>query len=186
MRMNLLSKLAWLPLAFAAPAAAQAPEPLFAAADPIHIRLQAPLSTLIHSRGHQSTIAGSLTDPAGQALPVSLGLRGITRRTSEICDFPPLRVNFTAPPPPTSLFAHQTKLKLVTHCRSSASFQQYVLLEYAAYKMFNLLSPRSFGVRLANIDYVGADGRPIASRVGFFIEELKDVAKRNGLKEAHA
>jgi hypothetical protein len=41
-------------------------------------------------------------------------------------------------------------------------------------------------VRLSNIDYRDADGRPIVSRTGFFIEELSDVAKRNGLKETHA
>jgi hypothetical protein len=177
--------LAGLGFALSSPVAAQAPEPLFASSDAIHISIQAPLSNLTRNRDNPGAIAGTLTDPAGQALPVNLKLRGITRRTSEICDFPPLRVDFTTPPPPTSLFAHQNRLKLVTHCKSSAGFQQYVLLEYAAYRMFNVLSPKSFRVRLANIDYVGADGRPIASRVGFFIEDLKDVAKRNGTKESH-
>jgi hypothetical protein len=174
-----------LTLVLAAPAAAQAPEPLFAANEPIHIRIQAPLSNLARNRNSPGSIAGTLTDPAGQILPVNLQLRGITRRTSEICDFPPLRVDFAAAPPATSLFAHQRRLKLVTHCRNSASFQQYVLLEYAAYRMFNLLSPKSFRVRLANIDYVGTDGRAIAARVGFFIEDLGDVAKRNGVKQSH-
>jgi hypothetical protein len=97
-----------------------------------------------------------------------------------------LRVDFTSPPPATSVFARQKRLKLVTHCRNSASFQQNVLLEYAAYRMYNVLSPRSFRVRLANINYQGADGRPIVTRVAFFIEELKDVAKRNGMQEVHA
>src|SRR5207253_3783101 len=151
-----------------------------------HIVIQAPVASLAHNRENKTAIAGTLTDPSGQNLPISLALRGITRRTSEVCDFPPLRVDFTAPPPPTSLFAGQKKLKLVTHCRNSASFQQYVLLEYAAYRMFNLLSPRSFRVRLANIDYRDANGRPIVSRVGYFLEDLSDVARRNGMKVVHA
>ena len=174
-------------LATAVPAHAQVPaKPLFAADDPIHIVIQAPLSTLSHNRENNGVIAGTLTDPSGQNLPITLALRGITRRTSEICDFPPLRVDFAAPPPATSLFAGQRKLKLVTHCRNSPSFQQYVLLEYAAYRMFNLLSPRSFRVRLANIDYRDASGRPIVSRVGYFIEDLGDVARRNGTRETRA
>ena len=179
---------AWIgaiPLALAAPAAAQAPEPLFATNDVIHIAIQAPLQNLTRNRKSPASIAGTLTDPAGQQLPISLRLRAPTPPTSEISDSQPLRVAFAAPPPASSLFAHQHRLKLVTHCRNSASFQQYVLLEYAAYRMFNLLSPRSFRVRLANIDYVGSDGRPIASRAGFFIEDLGDVAKRNGMKESH-
>jgi|tagenome__1003787_1003787.scaffolds.fasta_scaffold20810005_2 hypothetical protein len=182
MRVKLVAALC---VALSAPVAAQAPKPLFAASDPVHITIQAPLSNLTRNRNSPGAIAGTLTDPGGQALPVNLQLRGITRRTSEICDFPPLRVDFTTPPPATSLFAHQHRLKLVTHCKNAAGFQQYVLLEYAAYRMFNVLSPKSFRVRLANIDYLGADGRPMTSHVGFFIEDLKDVAKRNGTVESH-
>jgi hypothetical protein len=93
-------------------------------------------------------------------------------------------VRFTSPPPADSIFAGQRSLKLVTHCRSSESFQQYVLLEYATYRMLNLLSPMSFRVRLASIDYTDESGRPIVSRYGFFIEDLRDVAKRNGMQQA--
>jgi hypothetical protein len=148
--------------------------------------MQAPLASLIHNRESREEISGTLTDPSGNALPIRIALRGITRRTSEICDFPPLRVDFTVPPPPNSAFGGQKRLKLVTHCRSTPSFQQNLLLEYAAYRMYNVLTPRSFQVRLANIDYRNPDGRPIVARVGFFIEDLDDVAKRNGTRELHA
>jgi len=173
-------------IALAAPVFAQAPKSLFASSEPIHLTITAPLQTLIRNREAQGAISGTLTDPNGQQLPISLALRGITRRTSEVCDFPPLRVDFTGSPPASSLFAGQNKLKLVTHCRNSASFQQYVLLEYAAYKMYNVLTPHSFLVRLANIDYVDSDGRPIISRIGYFMEDLKDLAKRNGMQVTHA
>ena len=186
MKSALLALFAAFLLPFSAPAAAQAPKPLFAASDPIHIVIQAPLPGLIRNRGADTVVAGTLTDPSGLALPVSLSLRGITRRSSDICDFPPLRVQFTSPPPATSLFKGQKKLKLVTHCKSSPSFQQKVLLEYSVYKMYNLLTPHSFRVRLANIDYLGPDGRPIVSRIGYFLEDLSDVAKRNGMKQTHA
>ena len=92
---------------------------------------------------------------------------------------------FTGRPPATSPFAGQSKLKLVTHCGSSPGAQQYELLEYAAYRMLNQLTPRSFRVRLANIDYRDGNGRPMITRYGFFIEDLKDVARRNGTKPSH-
>lgn len=184
-------KAAWLGMlaVFALGAAhvkAQAPAPLFAASDPLSLTIKAPLQSIIRNRNSPGAIAGTLIDPSGQSLPISLQLRGITRRTNDICDFPPLRVDFTARPPATSVFAGQRRLKLVTHCRNQGSFQQHVLLEYAAYRLYNVLTPRSFQVRLANISYQGADGRPIIQRVGFFIEDLGDVAKRNGTKEVHA
>jgi hypothetical protein len=121
----------------------------------------------------------------GVTYQIALSPRGITRRTNDICDFPPLRVTLTQAAPPGSLFEHQRRLKLVTHCKRSADFQQKVLLEYAAYRLYNLMTPLSFRARLANIDYVDESGRAFISRVGFFIEDFDDVAKRNGLRDAH-
>lgn len=182
--MKLGAFLALFALAVSTPAAAAVERPLFASWEKIHLVIQAPLGGFIRNRQNEGTISGTLTEPSGQTLPISLSLRGITRRTSEVCDFPPLRVDFVTPPPPTSLFAGQKKLKLVTHCRNSASFQQYVLLEYAAYRMYNLLTPHSFRAKLADIDYRDETGKPIVSRVGFFLEDLGEVAHRNGLKES--
>jgi hypothetical protein len=118
---------------------------------------------------------------APETLAIALSPRGITRRRKEVCTFPPLRVEFTEKPAATSLFKGQKRLKLVTHCRSPANFQQYTLLEYAAYRLYNQLTPASFNVRLAAIDYVDPTGRPITSRVGFFIEDADDMAHRNDL-----
>ena len=177
----------WLAAAFlflAAPAIAAPPKPLFASEATIHIAIQGPFADLIRTRS-STPRPGSLTIGA-ETLPVNLSVRGITRRLSDTCAFPPIRVEFTRPPPATSLFAGQKRLKLVTHCNNSVSFQQYLLLEYAAYRMYQQLTPLSFRVRLANVDYVGADGKPVISRLGFFLEDTGDVAKRNGLHELHA
>jgi hypothetical protein len=48
--------------------------------------------------------------------------------------------------------------------------------------MLNQLTPRSFRVRLASIDYQDGTGRPMFTRYGFFIEPLKDLARRNGMR----
>jgi hypothetical protein len=171
-------------LALASPAlAAAGDKPLFQSSEPIRLTLRGPLSLMARNRA-EAPRPGTLTVAGEQPLAVTLTTRGITRRSTDICDFPPLKVQFAAPPPPTSVFAGQKALKLVTHCRTAASFQQYVLLEYAAYRMFNVLSPASFRVRLANIDYVDDSGKALASRYGFFIEDLGDVARRNGMQEA--
>ena len=119
-----------------------------------------------------------------ESLPAQLSPRGITRLRKDTCDFPPMRVDFTGTPPATSIFAGQNRLKLVTHCKTNPSFQQYVLLEYATYRLYNVLSPMSFRARLAQVDYVETSGKTGISRLGFFIEDLKDVAHRNDMKEA--
>jgi hypothetical protein len=121
----------------------------------------------------------------GVVYDITLTPRGITRKSSETCEFPPLRVELTKPAPAGSLFEHQHHLKLVTHCRRNPDFQQKVLLEYSAYRLYNLMTPLSFRARLANIDYLDESGRPYISRVGYFLEDFSDVAKRNGLTQAH-
>ena len=172
-----------------APAAAIAAEPakpLFASNDPIRLTISGPISA-IANKAEQSEAPRPATlalTGTAESHPIRLSARGITRRKSETCPFPPLRVEFAAPPPAASLFHGQRRLKLVTHCREAAGFQQHVLLEYAAYRLFNHLTPASYRVRLAQIDYVEPSGKLKASRVGFFIEDTDDVARRNGVREA--
>ena len=166
-----------LALVAAGPVAAKTGKPLFETSDVLRITFKGPVAS-----ASDKPLAGTLTVGA-ETLPISFTERSITRRLSDICQFTPLRVTFTQPPAQTSQFAGQKRLKLVTHCRSGEDFQQFILLEYAAYKMFNRLTPASFRARLAMIDYVGANGRPIISRYGFFIEDTDDMAKRNGMKE---
>ncbi len=166
--------------------AAEPTKPLFASEDPIRITIRGPVDTIARAPAEaQSSYPGTLA-VAGTAevLPIQLAQRGITRRQSDVCQFPPLRVTFTTPPPAGSPFAGQRRLKLVTHCRAAEAFQQYVLMEYATYKLYNQITPLSFNARLAKVDYVTGDGKPIISRIGFFLEDLGDVARRNGLSEA--
>ena len=170
-------------LVLASPAAAAAGDkPLFDSSELLRLTIDGPISTITRNRAEEPRAATLTVAGTNQALPITLTTRGITRKASDICQFPPLKVSFSGRPPEGSVFAGQKSLKLVTHCRSSESFQQYVLLEYAAYRMFNVLSPASFRVRLAQIDYVDG-GKPVASRYGFFIEDLRDVARRNAMQE---
>jgi hypothetical protein len=168
-------------------ASAATPRPLFAGHEVIHIVIKAPFWRLKANRAADAPpVDGVLITPgdAPETLPIKLSLRGVTRRRADICAFPPLRVEFPDKPPHGSLFEGQKKLKLITHCLAPESARKYVLLEYAAYRMANVLTPLSFNVRLVSVDYQEADGRPVVSRYGVFIESEKDVAKRNGLTEA--
>ena len=166
--------------------AAEPAKPLFASNDTIRFTITGPISMIANKAEQSEAPQPATLTLAGRAEthPIMLSARGITRRKNDVCQFPPLRVQFAAPPSASSLFQGQKRLKLVTHCRESAAFQQHVLLEYAAYRMYNILTPASFRVRLAQVDYVEANGRLKASRVGYFIEDTDDLARRNGLREA--
>jgi hypothetical protein len=172
-----------LTLAASAATAAAPPTPLFASDAPLSITLRGPFAAMASNRAEVPR-PGTLTVD-GVSYPITLSPRGITRKTSDICDFPPLRVVLAGKAAPGSLMAGQHRLKLVTHCKRDAGFQQKILLEYAAYRLYNLITPESFRARLVNVDYIDDSGRPYISRAGFFIEDFDDVARRNGMRDAH-
>lgn len=172
----------------AAPAYAKEAKPLFADDSTINVQLRAPFRDLIRNApdatdAYPATLA-LLNEAGGEVHAIDLSARGNSRRDTNVCKFPPLRVAFSEKPDDNSLFKGQKRLKLVTHCQRSKNYQQYYLLEYAAYKLFNVITPHSLHVRLANIDYIDVDsGKILYSRTGFFIEDTDDAAKRNGVKE---
>lgn len=175
-------------LFLAATASAQTGEkPLFARDEILRLTISGPITSMAQpgakTRPPRNAVL-SVAGPAPETHAIWLSPRGITRLKRDVCQFPPLRVRFQQTPGPGLVFSGQKQLKLVTHCRSPAAFQQHLLLEYAAYRLYNLLTPASFRARLAMIDYVSQDNRPVASRLGFFIEEIEDVAARNGMRRA--
>jgi hypothetical protein len=159
---------------------------LFASANPLQLTLTADFKTVTKDRDDNSTKRYPATlavdgEGSGSApLAVKLGTRGHTRLRRATCTFVPLRVEFPANAAGTTFDAQKT-LKLVTHCRDVDDYEQYVLREDLVYKIYNLLTPRSFRARLAKVAYVdGPTGKPVATRYGFFLEDDSEVARRIG------
>ena len=157
--------------------------PLFDSDEPLDIKLIVDLNRLIEERGEEAKdLDAMVIQNEGKANEYScnleVGIRGNFRRNPQNCDFPPLKLDFfRKKDPPQGAFSGQNKVKLVTHCEDS----DHVILEYLVYKLYNLISPHSYKVRLANITYQDAKGNlPIMEEKGFFIEEDKMMAERIG------
>ncbi|MFP6808047.1 MAG: hypothetical protein VB957_12855 [Pseudomonadales bacterium] len=67
----------------------------------------------------------------------------------------------------------------MTHCKNNKASEVNVLEEYAAYRIFNLISNHSYRVRLLNIRYIDT-AKKSSSQVhkGFLIEPPEHLAKR--------
>ena len=78
-----------------------------------------------------------------------------------------------------SVFQGQHRLKLVTYCRPLPGYEQRVILEYTAYRLYNLITPVSFQVRAAQVTYRNSDADAGVTRFGYLIEDAGDVADRN-------
>ena len=158
--------------------------PLFAAPEPVAFTLIADFKAVQRDRDLTSTTTYPATlvvarpDGTEASLALRIRTRGHSRRAPSSCDFAPLRLEFESNPLGT-VFEGQKSLKLGTHCRDTADYEQYVLREYAVYQMFNVLTPRSFRARLGAARYVDVKSRKtVAASHGLFLEDDDDVARR--------
>ncbi len=114
-------------------------------------------------------------------LDVSIRTRGNFRR--DHCDLAPLQLNFKKSQVKGTLFAGQDKLKLVAPCFNSSRFQNYVVLEYLAYRTLQILTDHGYRTRLIRLSYVDSDQKlPSWTAVTFVIEDDGDMADRLGLE----
>ena len=95
---------------------------------------------------------------------------------------PPIHLNFKNPTSPK--LKSLGKLKLVVGCGATNEDEQLIIKEYLAYKMYNILTEKSFRVRLVKIRYEDTRGKiKPYSQYGFLLEDVDDMAARNKCKE---
>ncbi|MEO5947439.1 MAG: hypothetical protein ABIP79_11535 [Chitinophagaceae bacterium] len=113
----------------------------------------------------------------GIVIPIQLQSRGNFRRSKDNCKLPPLWIHFTkANSPVTSIFSEQKKMKLVIPCQGD----EYIIREWLAYKIYNLISPLSFRTRLVQVSLDDpAIRKAPAPFYAILLEEEKQLAKRN-------
>ena len=161
------------------------PSPLFQSDEPLFLTLSMDIKTVFRDieekESHLAEI--SYTDQEGKEvkLPIKIKLRGNFRKDPVNCDFPPLRLNFSSTSVINTVFAGQDKIKLVTHCRSRKDlYEQNVLEEYLAYKLYNLFTEESYLVRLVHLTYTDTEGKiDTLEKMAFLIEPNQQMARRN-------
>jgi len=165
---------------------AQEPKILFQSESVLKLTIKLPISEVIQDldvRDYHEATLSYLDDKNEESIhKIKLKVRGNNRANVNTCNFPPLEVNFKKNQTKNSIFEGQNKLKLVTHCKNTGEFSNYVKEEYMIYKMYQLLTPISFKVRLCEVTYIDLDGKKSQiTQVGFLIERTKDVAHRNDM-----
>jgi hypothetical protein len=159
---------------------------LFRATEPLVMWLSADFKTVFKDRDSTSTkqfpaslrYLGEKQDTV--KLDVRLSTRGHYRLKAISCAVPPLKVWFDKEKTKGTLFAGQGSLKLTTHCQKGERYAQNLYLEYAAYGMYNALTPLSLRARLATINWQDINDPGFAiTRPGFWVEDDDDMAARN-------
>jgi hypothetical protein len=157
-------------------------DPLFSAQDSLEIELEGPFAFLARERPDEEEAEGKFryinADGETVEFDVQIRARGNWRRNPDICEFPPIRINFKKSQTADTLFDKQDKIKVVTHCNDNKSYAQAVVSEYLAYRIYNVLTDYSFRVRLVNMTYVYTDRKQTVNSYAVFIEHKDRFAKR--------
>ena len=154
---------------------------LFDTDEVMELTLRGDLKTVFKDRGddpqyHPASIHYQ-ADQNEINIPIKIKTRGHFRKIASNCKYPPILLNFQkSSTPENSVFEGQDKVKLVTPCRGD----QYVIHEYLVYKLYNLITPKSFKARLVKVIYQDTvKNKSSDPYYGILLEEEKQMAMRN-------
>ena len=128
----------------------------------------------------EMTVTYTASNQEKVSIPLRVRTRGNFRRQQNICTYPPILLNFSKKNVDNTVFEGQDKLKLVMPCKGD----KYVVREYYAYKINNILTPKSFKVRLVKLNLEDSSNKVKTKEpfYAFLIEDEDHMANRNGLE----
>jgi len=154
---------------------------LFEKEDLLEITLSGSIAELLKDRSNEpqfKELTMSYKDAGNKliTIPIKAKTRGHFRKQKGVCRYPPLLLNFSKDHSKNSIFDQQDKIKLVTPCKD----EKYVVYEYLTYRLYNLISPKSFKARLVKVVFDIASAKsPAEPQYGILLEEEEQMAKRN-------
>lgn len=159
--------------------------PLFKTEDPLPITITSDFRQIEKDRDpntkkrYAGTLQVASADGTPVTIPIQVGSRGHVRLDPRTCLNVPLKLEFVKKELKTTVFEGQKQLKLIVSCWNGDLYEQYVVSEYLAYRVFNLFTPRSYRVRLVKATYVDSNkGKPSTPRFGVLIEDEAELARR--------
>ena len=176
-----------LPGPAAAQAAPQAPAPLFQGDSVLAVTIRTDVRALFGDRDttrapwREATLTLAGTGPTGGdvTVPLRVRTRGIYRLAH--CAIPPVRLRFAEHDVRGTPFDALGRPKLVSPCQDDRLDEQYLLHEYALYRVYQLFTPVAFRARLLRVTWSDAAGRarPV-TRWAFVTEDPERLARRLG------
>lgn len=155
---------------------------LFKTDDLLEITLSGDIRELLNDRSdkpqlHHLRLTYRKEDSSVISIPVDAKTRGNFRRLRGNCYYPPVLLQFPkGDEKNASVFKGESKLKLVMPCKGD----QYIIYEWLVYRLYNVITPKSFRARLVKIKLENKNKKETDPFYGILLEEEKQMAARNG------
>lgn len=149
---------------------------------PLHCTLSFNIREFINEKIEEKDIPAVFSYKKNDSTLVSeeiqIKSRGNSRK--EICYFPPIKLKLKNASFDDPYLDQVKNQKLVTHCKTSKNYEQYLLKEHLVYRLFNLFTDMSLRVQLIKMDYIDTEQKvKTISRYAFLIEDVGLMSARN-------
>lgn len=144
------------------------------------ITLDLPLDSILAFKNKDESFAAQLTyktkDKVKRNWNIELKTRGKYRK--RVCSVPPLSIKFAKDDLKAEGFGESRKIKLVTPCLSNWESDEYVLREFLAYKLYEMISDKHLRTQIVKIKYKNTMKNRTMKRYGILIEDEDEMADR--------
>jgi hypothetical protein len=149
--------------------------------DVLKVEIQTDLKTLFEDNRFEEEYQDANflyknADGDEELFDMKLRLRGRFRRKN--CAIPPVKLNFDKDDLEARGWKKDDQLKLVTPCVTGPEGREYIMREYLAYKIYQLLHPVHYRVQLIKLTMVDPETRDKFKGWGFIIEDDEMLANR--------
>jgi hypothetical protein len=146
---------------------------------PLEVTLDYQIDSLHRKNVDQHKAVFSFIDQTGkvQGWDLKISVRGKFRLRT--CEFSPLKLDFKKKDLKAAGLSEFDKYKLVTPCFAGASAEAALLREYLAYRVYNVVSPLSYRVKLLRLTHTDVNGNhPDRTVLAFLLESTGQLAAR--------
>lgn len=125
----------------------------------------------------------SFVTKSGDSMAFDMKVRARGNMRLNICSYPPLKLKFDKADLENRSLKTLNELDIVNHCQSGEQYDQLILREYLAYKLYEEISPFCFKTQLVRLHYLKPDGcKADEATVGYIVENTEELVARLSAK----
>ena len=131
-------------------------EDLFSAEEPLYLTLKFDVKALQKTRRQDVYHDAEMTNVVSEEFQVTNSVQVKARGTfgRDICTLPPIWLNIGHAGIKADSLQDVIRMKMVVRCKNAAQYEPYVLKEYLVYKIYNIITPLSYRVRLVRLTII--------------------------------
>ena len=131
-------------------------EDLFSEEEPLQLILKFDVQALKRTKQNDVYHDAEMTNVVSEEFQVTHSVQvkagGTIRR--KICNLPPIWLNIGHAGIAADSLQDVIPMKMLVRCKNAAQYEPYVLREYLAYKIYNIITPISYRVRLVRLTII--------------------------------